>query len=83
MHLQGIYRLLYCGSYFERKTDMNNKLNVMRERCPQKHLCKAVKSCPMGALQQEGKKAPTFDPSLCNACGTCAGLCPKKVFVLE
>jgi heterodisulfide reductase subunit A-like polyferredoxin len=58
-------------------------LIVNRERCPQKHLCKAVKNCPMGALQQDGKKAPTIDSSLCNTCGTCTGLCPKKVFVLE
>jgi Fe-S-cluster-containing hydrogenase component 2 len=64
--------------------EMDGKhLNFYRERCPQKHLCKAVKNCPMGALKQEGKKAPVFEPGLCTACGQCAGLCPKKVFVIE
>jgi len=58
-------------------------LIVNRERCPQKHICKAVKSCPMGALTQDGKCAPIIDYTKCSTCGTCIGLCIKKVFVME
>lgn len=58
-------------------------LTVIRERCPQKHICKAVLNCPVGALRQVGKAAPTFEAALCSSCGKCTGLCPKKVFVLE
>lgn len=60
-----------------------NKMNILRERCPQKHICKAVKNCPAKAITQEGKKAPEMNKELCNGCGTCASLCPKNVFIIE
>lgn len=62
---------------------MEKKLNVIAEKCPQNHPCPSVQVCPVGALLQEGFRAPTVDHDKCIRCGKCANFCPKKALVLE
>lgn len=55
-------------------------IKVIVERCPQNHPCPSVKVCPVGALKQEGFKAPTVDEDLCIDCGNCVDYCPMGAF---
>jgi len=59
------------------------KLQVIKNRCPQNHLCPALKVCPTGALKQEGFKAPTVDEDLCTKCNKCSRFCPMNALVLQ
>lgn len=59
------------------------KLRVNKSRCPQNHLCPAVKVCPKGALIQSGFKAPVVDQDKCISCGKCVRFCPMKALTLE
>jgi Fe-S-cluster-containing hydrogenase component 2 len=47
-------------------------------RCPQDHACPALSVCPVGALKQDGFKAPEVDQELCIDCGACTALCPYR-----
>ncbi len=57
-------------------------LTVIQKNCPQNHKCPSVKVCPVGALFQEGDKAPTVDQNKCIKCAKCVNFCPKKALVL-
>lgn len=61
----------------------NKKLVIIKENCPQNHKCPSVKICPVGALKQDGVKAPTVDYEKCICCGKCVQFCPKKTLVLQ
>lgn len=50
---------------------------VIKERCPQKHSCRSVRVCPVGALKQEGFHAPTVDTDSCISCNKCICYCRK------
>ena len=52
-------------------------------KCPQNHICPAVKVCPVGALKQEGYKAPTIDYNKCINCGRCIAVCPTKAITFK
>ncbi len=58
-------------------------LTVKTDRCPQNHPCPSVRVCPVGALSQEGFKAPAVDLNKCIKCGKCANFCPMRALVLE
>lgn len=58
------------------------KLNVVHANCPQNHPCPSVKICPVGALNQNGYKAPTVDYDKCTKCGKCVKFCPMRALVL-
>ncbi|HUW64233.1 MAG TPA: 4Fe-4S binding protein [Spirochaetia bacterium] len=47
-------------------------------RCPQNHSCPSVRICPVGALKQEGYKAPAVDMDKCIECEQCVSFCPMK-----
>ena len=59
------------------------KLYVKVSRCPQNHPCPSVKVCPVGALSQQGFKAPAVDMDKCIKCGKCVKFCPMRALVLE
>lgn len=59
------------------------KLIIIKERCPQNHLCPALRVCPVDALMQDGFSAPTVDMDKCIGCGKCVKHCPMNVFRLE
>lgn len=50
-------------------------IQVIAPRCPQNHPCPAVRVCPVGALSQDGHRAPTVDLAKCTDCGKCARYC--------
>lgn len=52
------------------------KIIVNEAKCPQNHRCPSMKVCPVGALIQEGYKAPTIDYSKCINCKMCVKFCP-------
>ena len=58
-------------------------IKVIVSKCPQNHVCPSLKVCPVGALVQEGHKAPTVLEEKCVDCGKCAEFCPKQALVLE
>lgn len=61
---------------------MEKELKIVIENCPQNHKCPAIKTCPVGALSQEGFSAPKIDYSKCIKCGKCSNFCPKGALVL-
>ncbi|MFZ5987517.1 MAG: 4Fe-4S binding protein [Bacillota bacterium] len=46
-------------------------------KCPQNHPCPSVRICPVGALKQEGFKAPSVDREKCIKCNKCVAFCPR------
>ncbi len=56
---------------------------VNKERCPQNHPCPAVRVCGVGALSQEGFRAPQVDAEKCVDCGKCVRYCPMGAFTLK
>lgn len=58
-------------------------IKVIVARCPQNHPCPSVKICPVGALVQEGYKAPQVLADKCIDCGKCSDFCPKQALLLE
>jgi len=58
-------------------------LKVIEYRCPQNHKCPAIAVCPVGALSQDGYKAPIVDNDKCIDCGKCARYCPSGALQLE
>ncbi len=61
---------------------MEKELKIIIENCPQNHKCPAIKTCPVGALSQEGFSAPKIDYIKCIKCGKCSNFCPKGALVL-
>lgn len=61
----------------------NQKLVVLKNRCPQNHACPSMRVCPTGALKQQGFAAPTVDDEKCIKCGKCVRFCPRVALVLQ
>lgn len=57
-------------------------ITVIQSKCPQNHPCPSVRVCPVGALVQDGNKAPTVDEDKCTECGACIDYCPMGAFEL-
>jgi len=51
-------------------------ITVDVKRCPQNHPCPSVQVCPVGALIQQGYKAPQVHPIKCTECLKCVKFCP-------
>ena len=51
-------------------------ITINQARCPQNHPCPSVRVCPVGALKQNGFKAPEVDMDKCINCKKCAAFCP-------
>lgn len=49
---------------------------IDKRRCPQNHPCPSVRICPVGALKQNGMKAPEVDQEKCIGCKKCVNFCP-------
>jgi Fe-S-cluster-containing hydrogenase component 2 len=65
------------------KATADMTLAVKINRCPQNHPCPSVKVCPVGALSQQGFKAPVVDMAKCIKCGKCVKFCPMRALVFE
>ncbi|HAD83054.1 TPA: 4Fe-4S ferredoxin [Candidatus Edwardsbacteria bacterium] len=48
---------------------------VKSEYCPQNHRCPSLRVCPVGAIKQDGFKAPYIDQDRCTNCGHCLQSC--------
>lgn len=51
-------------------------VKVLTDRCPQNHVCPAIRVCSVSAIQQEGTSAPVIDRGKCIDCGKCVRRCP-------
>ncbi len=51
-------------------------IRVVASRCPQNHRCPSIRVCPVGALTQEGTRAPRVDAQKGVDCGRCVQSCP-------
>lgn len=51
-------------------------------KCPQDHVCPAMRVCPTGALQQKGFELPFADVETCTECGICIDYCPRGAIQL-
>jgi len=48
---------------------------IRSEYCPQNHHCPSLLVCPVGAIKQDGVKAPYIDQDKCTNCGRCLQSC--------
>jgi ferredoxin len=48
---------------------------VRQELCPQNHRCPTLSICPVGAISQNGFRAPTVDNEKCISCCKCTQSC--------
>ena len=48
-----------------------------QEGCTQCKRC--TEECPFGAINEDEKGNPLFNPTRCRRCGTCMGACPQKI----
>lgn len=53
---------------------MSKIARINKEKCPQNHICPAVRVCPVQALRQSGFSAPEITEK-CIGCGKCAMMC--------
>ena len=74
---------LFNNSKETTKDTKNLSLVVKTNRCPQNHPCPSIKVCPVGALSQQGYKAPHVDMNKCIKCGKCVKYCPMGALALE
>ena len=51
---------------------------VSKFLCPQNHRCPIIRTCPEGAISQNGYGLPIIDKSKCTECGKCAKYCPTR-----
>lgn len=58
------------------------EITIDKNRCPQNHPCPSVKVCPVGALKQNGFKAPEIDMDKCIKCKKCVRFCPMGAIKL-
>ena len=56
-------------------------VKVDSRRCPQNHRCPMVRSCPKGAITQDGFGLPKIDQSKCIECLICVERCPLNAMV--
>lgn len=56
---------------------------VIKENCPQNHVCPAMKHCPTQAIIQAGYQAPEIIVEKCIACGKCVQICPKGALSIK
>jgi Fe-S-cluster-containing hydrogenase component 2 len=61
----------------------NQKIVVLKHRCPQNHPCPSVRVCPVGALTQRGYAAPVVDMDKCIKCGKCLRSCPMRALSMQ
>ena len=52
------------------------------DECGCSRFCSRVFSCPANIWDEENGRAK-IDETLCNGCGVCADLCPKKAIIVE
>ncbi len=50
-------------------------IEVKTKYCPQNHHCPSLAVCPVGAIKQDGFKAPYIDQEKCTNCGRCVLSC--------
>lgn len=50
-------------------------IQVVESMCPQNHPCPVVNVCPLGAITQQGFRAPEVDNEVCTECGLCTRYC--------
>ena len=63
------------------KEEKRMSISINVARCPQNHPCPMVRTCPVGAIKQDGYKAPVIDKEKCIDCGKCVKGCPMGAFV--
>ncbi|QHA00968.1 4Fe-4S binding protein [Dehalobacter restrictus] len=51
---------------------------IDKKRCPQNHVCPAVRVCPVNALMQKGYQAPVVNQERCIQCNKCVNYCPME-----
>ncbi len=51
-------------------------LTISLQRCTQCRRC--TEECPFGALNEDDKTYPLYNPLRCRACGACLGACPAQ-----
>ncbi len=47
------------------------------QRCTQCKRC--TEECPFGAINEDAKGTPQYNPLRCRRCGTCLGSCPERI----
>ena len=55
-------------------------MKVDSKRCPQNHLCPAIRQCPVGAITQKDNGLPVIDQAKCIQCQKCVMFCPMQAF---
>ena len=55
-------------------------IKVDGKKCPKDHKCPMIKTCPKGAITQEGFGLPKIDKSKCVECLVCVERCHTGAF---
>jgi quinone-modifying oxidoreductase subunit QmoB len=64
------------GTTFPRSGDIDFP-DVFLQRCTQCKRC--TEECPFGAINEDEKGTPFYNPMRCRRCGTCFGACPERI----
>ena len=81
--VNSLFRNFFQESNEETVPSTDKTLVVNKKRCPQNHACPAVRVCPVGALTQNGYKAPIVNADKCIKCGKCVRFCPMRALTLS
>jgi len=74
--IQCIELISQGGTTFPRSGDVDYP-DVFLQRCTQCKRC--TEECPFGAINEDEKGTPFYNPMRCRRCGTCFGACPERI----
>ncbi len=55
--------------------------SFLLQRCTQCKRCTV--ECPFGAIDEDEKGTPKFNPTRCRRCGVCMGACPERIISFQ
>lgn len=55
--------------------------SFLLQRCTQCKRCTV--ECPFGAIDEDEKGTPKFNPNRCRRCGVCMGACPERIISFQ
>jgi quinone-modifying oxidoreductase subunit QmoB len=65
------------GEAVHPRTGDTSYVDIFMQKCTQCKRC--TEECPFGAINEDEKANPLYNPTRCRRCGICMGACPERI----